>query len=133
MGESILLLLWVGTTIFLGCKIGSDKKQREDHDWWLSDIKECIHSIQSDFKHNCEKITDDEFAQQKFDEYRYSIRIHELEEKYKNELTEKVIAQKRVTITTIPDHLVREYERNISNIADTFLYFARLIKDNKHI
>lgn len=129
MGESILLLLWVGTTIFLACKIESNKKAQESHEWWLSDVKGCIHSIESDFQRNCEKITEDEFARQRFDEYRYSIRIRELEEKYKNELTEKVIAQKRVTITTVPEHLVKEYEINISNIADTFRYFARLIRD----
>ena len=133
MGESILLLLWIGTTIFLGCKIESNKKAHESRELWLSDVKGCIHSIESDFKHNCEKITEDELTRQKFDEYKYSIRIRELEEKFKNELTEKVIAKKRVTITTIPEHLVIEYERNISNIADTFLYFARLIRDNKNI
>ena len=133
MGESILLLLWVGTTIFLACKIERNKKAQESHEWWLSDLKGCIHSIESDFRQNCEKITEDEFARQRFDEYRYSIRIRELEEKYKNELTEKVISQKRVTITTVPEHLVREYERNISIIAGTFCYFARLIKDNKDI
>ena len=133
MAEAILLVLWVGTTIFLGCKIDSDRKKRESREWWLSDVKGCIHSIESDFRRNCKKITEDEFAQQRFDKYRYSIRIRELEEKYKNELTEKVIAQKCVTITTVPEHLAREYERNISNIADTFLYFASVISDNKDI
>lgn len=133
MVEAILFTLWVGTTIFLGCKIESDRKKRESHEWWLLEVKGCIHSIESDFRRNCEKITEDEFARPRFDEYKYSIRIRELEETYKNELTEKVIAQKRVTITTVPEHLAREYERNISNIADTFLYFASLIRDNKDI
>ena len=133
MGEAILLALWFGTTIFLGCKIEHDRRKRASHEWWISDVKDCIHSIESDFQWNCKKITEDEFARQRFDEHRYRIRIRELEEKYKNELTEKVIAQKRVTVTTIPEHLVREYERNISNIADTFLYFANLKVDNKDI
>ena len=83
MAEAILLVLWVGTTIFLGCKIDSDRKKRESREWWLSDVKGCIHSIESDFRRNCKKITEDEFAQQRFDKYRYSIRIRELEEKYK--------------------------------------------------
>lgn len=133
MGTALLLVLWVSTTIFLCLKIESDRKKREQREWWLSDVKDCIYSIEREFQWNGKKITEDEFARPSFDEHRYRIRIRELEEKYKNELTEKVIAQKRVTVTTIPEHLVREYKRNISNIADTFLYFANFKVDNKDI
>lgn len=130
MGEAILLTLWLGTTLFLGYKIDSDRKNRKSHEWWLSEVKDCISSIEGEFRCNCEKITEEEFTRQRFDYYKYIGRISELEKKYKNELTEKVIAKKRVTVTTVPEHLAREYESNISDIAYTFRFFARLIKDN---
>lgn len=130
MVEAILLTLWLGTALFLGYKIDSDRKNRESHEWWLSEVKDCISSIEGEFRCNCEKITEEEFTRQRFDYYKYIGRISELEKKYKNELTEKVIAKKRVTVTTVPEHLAREYESNISDIAYTFRFFARLIKDN---
>jgi hypothetical protein len=126
MGESILLLLWVATTIFLGVKIETDRKNRESHEWWLSEVKECIHSIECEFRHKCEKIAEEEFSKTTLNEYQYSVRIRELEKAYKNNLTDRVIAFKRVRITTVPDHLEQEYLRNISDISSTFRYFGNL-------
>lgn len=130
MGEAILLALWAGTSLFFICREIKTKDDRESHEWWLSEVKDCISSIEGEFRCNCKKITEEEFTRQRFDYYKYSGRISELEEKYKNELTEKVIAKKRVTVRTVPEHLAREYERNISDIAYTFRFFARLIRDN---
>lgn len=127
MVEAILLTLWIGTTIFLGCKIEHDRKERESHEWWLVDVKSCLRSIECEFRRNCEKITEEELAHHKFDECRFRERIGELREKYLREMTEKAIALKRARITTIPEHLAMEYEHNISDIADSFRYFGSLI------
>lgn len=126
MGESILLILWVVTTIFLGVKIETDRKSRESHEWWLSEVRECIHSIEYEFHRKCEKIAEEEFSKATFDEYRYSKRIWELEDTYKANLTDRVSALKHVRVTTVPDHLEREYLRNISDISSTFRYFGSL-------
>ena len=127
MGEALLLALWLGTTIFLGCKIERGRKERESREWWLSDVKGCISGIKGDFRRDCEKIAENEFSRQIFDECRYSNKIRELEEKYKGELTEKVIARMgKYRVKSVPEHLIREYECNISEIADLFRYFGKL-------
>lgn len=91
---------------------------------WLFDVRESIHSIECEFRWKCEKIAEEEFSKPSFDEYRYSVRIRELEEAYKNNLTDRIIALKRVRVTTVPDHLEREYLSNISDISYTFRYFG---------
>ena len=126
MGESILLILWVTTTIFLGLKIENDRKNRESHAGWLSDVRESIHTIEWEFHRKCEKIAEEEFSKPSFDEYRYYSRIRELEEAYKADLTDRIIALHRVRVTTVPDHLEREYLSNISDISYTFRYFGNL-------
>lgn len=126
MGESILLILWVATTLFLGIKIENNRKNRENHAMWLSDVRDSIHTIECEFRRKCEKIAEEEFSKPSFDEHRYSGRIWELEEAYKTDLTDRVIALHRVRVTTVPDHLEQEYLRNISDISSTFRYFGNL-------
>ena len=126
MAESILLVLWIGTTIFLGLKIENDRNNRESHAMWLSNVRDSIHTIECEFHRKCEKIAEEEFSKPSFDEHRYSGRIWELEEVYKNNLTDRVIALHRVRVTTVPEHLEREYLRNISDISYTFRYFGNL-------
>lgn len=126
MAEAILLILWIGSTIFLGLKIENDRNNRESHMWWLSEVKECIHCIECEFRRKCEKIAEEELSKPSFDKYRYGGRIEELEEAYKKDLTDRVIAIKRVRVTTIPNHLEKEYLRNISDISYTFRYFGNL-------
>ena len=84
MAEAILLVLWVGTAIFLGCKIEIERKDRKSHEWWLSDVKECIHDIESEFLWQCREIAKEEFSKLRYNECKYSIRIGELEKTYKN-------------------------------------------------
>lgn len=127
MGETILLIVCFGLIVFFGIRDMKARQDRESHEWWLSDVKACIHRVECEFQWRCREIAEEEFARQKFSEYKYRVRITELEETYKKELTEKVIAQKRVHITTIPDYLIVEYNRNISDIADTFRYFGILL------
>lgn len=131
MAEAILLILWVGTTIFLGCKIERERKDRESHEWWLSNVKESIYSIESEFRWRCQEIAEEESSNLRFNKYNYSIRISELEKTYKETFTEKVVAQKRVHITTIPEHLVREYNSHISDTADTFRHLGTYITNRE--
>ena len=126
MGEAILLTLWFGTTLYLCWKIENERKERENHAWWLSDLKECIHAIECEFRSKCEKISEEEFTKPTLNEYQYVVRIRELEEAYKNNLIDRVISLHRVRVTTIPNHLEREYLRNISDISYTFQYFGNL-------
>jgi hypothetical protein len=125
-GEILSIILFAALIIIL---VYHDRKarDRERHEWWLSDVRSCLRSIEYEFRRNCEKITEEELARRKFDEYKHSVRIGELKEKYIQEMTEKAIALKRVHITTIPEHLAKEYEENISDIADTFRYLGSLI------
>lgn len=131
MGEALLLGLWIGTILILGYKMEHDKNARESHEWWLSDVKSCLRNIECEFRQNCEKIIEEELARRNFDECRYRERIGELREKYLREMTEKAISLKRARITTIPNHLATEYEKNISDIADTFRYFGSLMSEQK--
>ena len=126
MGESILLILWFVTTMFLGFKIENDRKNRESHAGWLSDVRESIHTIECEFRRKCEKIAEEEFSKPSFNVNRYDIRIRELEEAYKTDLTDRIIALHRVRVTTVPEHLEREYLSNISDISYTFRYFGNL-------
>lgn len=125
MAEAILLVLWLGTLFFFGLREEKKRKDRENREYWLSEVKECIHSIEHEFRWDCEKIAESLFNKS-IGEYKYSVKISELEKSYKNDLTEKVVAKKRVHVTTVPNHLVKEYERNISDIADVFRYFGNL-------
>lgn len=126
MGESILLILWFATTMFLGFKIENDRKNRESHAGWLSEVRASIHTIEWEFHRKCEKIAEEEFSKPSFNGNRYNIRIRELEEAYKTDLTDRIIALKRVRVTTVPEHLEREYLSNISDISYTFRYFGNI-------
>lgn len=130
MGESILLVLWFGTTLYLGLKLDKERKDRENHEWWLSDVKDCIHSVEHEFQYNCEKIAMEEFSRQSFNKHKYDTRIRELEKSYKEDVTNKVIALKRVRVTMIPEHIVREYNGNIEKTADTYRFFGDLLSEH---
>lgn len=128
-GEAILLVAYFGLFMYVCIRDIKTHQDRKSHEWWLSDVRDCIHSVECEFRRNCLKIAEEEFSQQKYSEYKYNVRISELKEKYKEELTEKIVIQKRVNITTVPEHLIREYERNISEIADTFCDFGNIMSE----
>lgn len=126
MADAILLALLIGSICFFGIKMENDRQSRESHAWWLSDVRSCIVSIEAEFRRKCKKIAEEEFSKQSFNESRYRSRIRDLENSYRYDLTDRVIALKSVRVTTIPDHLEQEYIRNISDISDIFLYFGDL-------
>lgn len=129
MTEAILLALWVGTALLFICREIKTKEDRESHEWWLSDLRECIHSIERHFSRDCERIITDAFSGRNIKgeiiigEYRKE--ITELKKEYINTLYEKIVVQKgKHSIKTVPEHLANEYERNISDIADTYRHFG---------
>ena len=129
MAEAILLVLWVGTSLFFIWREKKASDDRESHEWWLSEVKECIHSIECEFRRNCQKIVEEDFSTKRT-EHRYYVRIEELKDKYKEELTEKVVARMgKYRVKSIPEHVAREYERNISEIAYTFCNFGNFMSE----
>lgn len=132
MVEAILLIACFALFMYIGIRDYITRNERESHEWWLSEVKACIHSIEYEFREKCQIIVEEHLSQQQFNKYEYSVKINELEALYKKDLTEKIIAQKRgIRVTTLPDHLVREYNRNISIIADTFRYFGNKMSEQQ--
>lgn len=113
MGEAILLALWVGTALFFIVREINAKGDRESHEYWLSELRECLHSIENEFSRRCLDITHDSS---------YAINISNLKEEYIKEVYKKVISRKgEYFLKTLPDYILTEYERNISEIADIYL------------
>ena len=120
-------------------------KKREDHEWWLSECRDCIKSVESKFQSRCEEITEEAFKH--FKEMIPHVRDYELKQRMLNDKISEYISKisdlkkeyiatlyiklqeqpYRVHITTVPEHLVQEYERNISKTANTFIEFIRLM------
>jgi hypothetical protein len=126
MSEAILGISCFALIMYIVIRDYKTRNDRENHEWWLSEVQLCIHSIECEFLHKCEKIAEEEFSKTTLNEYRYSVRIRELEEAYKVDLTDRIIALHRVRVTAVPDHLEQEYLRNISDISSTFRYFGNL-------
>lgn len=125
MTEAIMLALWVGTTLFFVCREIKQKSDRESHEWWLSDLRDCIHSIEGEFRWRCQEIAEANQSQRDCDTYKAQIK--ELKKEYLNELYNKVIERKgKYFAKTLPDHIVKEYEVNISKIADIYLDLGEL-------
>lgn len=116
--------------MYIGIRDYITRNERESHEWWLSEVKECMHCVECEFQMGCQLLAEKHLSHKRFNEY--AVKISELEALYKKDLTEKIIAQKRgIRVTTLPDHLVREYNRNISVIADTFRYFGNMMSEQQ--
>ena len=113
MSEAILLGLWVGTALFFIVRETKAKTNRESHEWWLSELRECLHSIENEFSRRCLDITQASS---------YDINIGNLKKEYIEEVYNKVVSRKgKYFLKSLPDYIVTEYERNISEIADIYL------------
>ena len=125
MTEAIMLALWVGTTLFFVCREIKQKNDRESHEWWLSDLRDCLHSIEGEFRWRCQEIAEANQSQRDYDTYKAQIK--ELKKEYINELYNKVIEKKgKYFVKTLPDYIVKEYEANISKITDIYLDLGKL-------
>lgn len=120
MVEVIALILWFGTTMFFICKEIKEKGDRDSHEFWLSELRECLHSIEREFSRECLNITSESLLKHDFSSTSFK-RIRELKNKYLDEVYDMVNKRKgKYFLKTIPDHAEREYERNLSEIADIY-------------
>lgn len=134
MTEAILFALWVGTALFFTCREIKAKNDRESYEWWLSELRECIHSIERHFSRECEKIITEAFSGRNVKGGvvvgKYWEEITALKNEYANNLYEKIVAQKgKYGIKSVPEYLENEYKRNISDIADTYRGFGDFITE----
>lgn len=112
MSEAILLSLWISTSLFFIIREIKAKSDKERHEYWLSELRECLHSIENEFSRRCFEITHDSS---------YGINIKNLKKEYIEEVYNKVVSRKgEYFLKTFPDYIVKEYERNISEIADIY-------------
>lgn len=120
MVEAILIPLWVGTAFFFIMREQKEKNDRESHEWWLSELKECLHGIESEFRRRCHEIIEDAILHRKYNtDPRKQIR--ELKKEYMDQVYNKVSERRgQYFLKTLPNHIQREYERNLSDIEDIY-------------
>lgn len=117
----VLFLLSLAALVAFGAFRDKERKDRENHEGWISEVREHIHSIERDFHYRCQEIMQNSFLNH-YDE------IRNLKDEFINNLDTKVIERMgRYRISTVPGYLKSEYKRNISDIADTFFFFIRLM------
>ena len=134
MVEALLLVLWVGTSLFFIVREIREKNNRESHEKWLLEIISVTHGIGYEFRQECIEALDSTrniMGKLILDKYRK--KIYALQQEYTNNLYEKIserIARRGYySVKSIPEYLEREYERNISDIAYTFLHFCDVLSD----
>ena len=125
MAEIILLTLWICTALFFVCREIKAKGDRERREWWTSELSECLHSIENEFSRRCYELTEKAFSRHNYPSYREQ--VNELKKEYLNDLYGKVVERKgKYFLTTFPDYMAKEYERNISELADIYLNLSKL-------
>ena len=125
MMEAITLVLWVGTLLFFFIRDYKERNQRESHELWISELQDCLRRIENEFYRHCQEIAEASQAQRDYDLYK--TQINEFKKEYLNELYNKVAEKKwKGFAKTLPDYIVKEYEANISKIADVYLDLGRL-------
>lgn len=125
MTEAILLALWIGTTLFFICREIKINDDRKTHEQWLSDLRDCLHSIEGEFHRRCQEIAETYRSQRNYD--LYNAQISELKKEYISEIYDKVVARKgECFVKTLPDYIVKEYETNISKITNIYLDLGKL-------
>ena len=129
MAEAILLFMWVGSCLFFICREIKQKSDREGHTWWRSELRETIYRIEREFEWKCREIITDSFTHKNIlGEIiigEYWKKITELKNKYKTNLYEDIIVRMgKYRVKSIPEDLEIEYERHISEIADTYRCFG---------
>lgn len=149
MTESILLALWVGTSIFFICREIKIKDSQRSHEYLLSELRYCLHRIQNEFRSQCQEHTKmfflhynerlnridscsggsvEEFlVRDLLDDIRdYQSTIDKIKQQHIDNVYDKV-QEKFNRSSNIPEHLMKEYEQNIKDISDTFHNFGYLM------
>lgn len=157
MGEIILSIVAFALFMYIVIHDYNTRKNKESHESWLSECKDCLHSIENEFRHRCEEITKESFSKytgtiywcnldckrlsgELLDlKYRimfnlardYKEEIDRAKQEYLNTLYDKATERMKwrgfINFTSFPDHLEKAYERNISEIADTYCNFGDLM------
>lgn len=128
--EAILLIVAFALFIFMFFRDYKKRQDRESYDWWIAEVREHIHCIECDFRRDCEQIITNAFSGRNvsgeivIDKHYYSD-ISKLEKEYKGNLYDKIVAKMgKNRIKSVPEHLSREYDRAISEIAYNYLHFG---------
>ena len=105
------------------------KKERENYAEWVSESISILHSIEYEFQSNCQKIITEAFTGRNvmggivIDKYHE--KLSALKDEYTHNLDEKISERcHKYRTISVPKYLEKEYERNISEIADTFRHFG---------
>lgn len=143
MGEIILSIVAFALFMYIVIHDYNTRKNKESHESWLSDCKDCLHSIESEFYLKCKTLTDKYLADYSSRVYHcshndkyvrkfhtdmminaskdYLSEIDELKKEYIDDMFDKAVKRMgKYRLKSIPSHLEQEYERNISKIADAF-------------
>ena len=134
-------------TIFALCFYFERKeKQRKEYECWVYDCRQCLVRITNSFRRDCQTIAEETFTkytsiiQQK--SYRctpdymtysflsdYQKSIDSLKEDYIENVTIKAKeAMRHYTLTSIPDYLIEEYIKQLSDIYYSFRDFSYLMR-----
>ena len=146
MAASIIVPVVCFTLFILLIYNDHKRRERESHEEWLCWVRSSLKKVEYDFRYQSEKITEEVFEKysdfvrkhanssiSKTTMYEYIIssmldyisehetKIKDLSAEYISEVDEKVKSiMGRYSIKTVPTVLRKEYETNISDIADIF-------------
>lgn len=130
MAEVILIPLWVGTALFFIMRETKGKNDRESHEWWLSELRECLHSIESEFRRQCHDIIDDAISKREYITYKPQRKIEELKKEYLDKVYSKVAERRgQYFLKNLPNYIRKEYERNLSDIADIYCDLCNTLQE----
>lgn len=125
------------------------EKKRKEYEGWVYDCRQCLVGIANSFRRDCQALADEAFAKYTKTLLRKSYRnapgymvcsflsdylgaVDNLKEIYLENVTGKVKeAMPYYTFTSIPDFLIDEYSKLISDTYDAFRDFEHLMW--KHI
>lgn len=150
MTEAILLGLCGCTALFFICREIKINDDRKSHNRWLSELRDCLHTFEYEFRLRCQEISKDNFSEYSRRLYcancvtvfarnwqinamfeitcKHTAAINELKKEYLNDIYKKIVAKKGERyLTNLPDYIIKEYERNISEIAETFINLDNLM------
>lgn len=130
----------------LGFYYERKEKKRKEHENWIYDCRQCLLGITRNFRGDCQAISEEAFAKYSntllrkrycytpdymtysfLSDYRKS--IDTLKEDYTDNVIKKLNeAMGRTTITSIPNYLIEEYCKQLSDIYYSFCDFAYLMR-----
>ena len=130
-------------------RICAKKQGKKDYEEWIDCCRKYLYRIAYNFSNDCQSIAEKAFVQYttiiQNDSYRhtpdymtysflsdYMKCINALKEEYTDNVIKKLNeAMGRTTITTVPNFLIEEYSKQISDIHNAFSDFSYLMR--KHI